>query len=83
VPSEPLGHRLGVDDYAHVDQLAKLVTLPPGETNEPGPPQLRAPRLSPSAAGFAHAVLDDFVKGFALSPTTAHNDVPVSRWQSR
>ena len=80
-PSEPLGHRLGVDDYAHVDQLAKLVTLPPGETTNQVLHNFALRVFRHQPLDFAHAVLDDFVKGFALSPTTAHNDVPVSRWQ--
>ncbi|HEY3562322.1 MAG TPA: glycosyltransferase [Kribbella sp.] len=82
-PKEPLGHRLGVDNYAHNHY---------GDPNWPGPlpPGTTKRQL---ATEFAHlvikhqpvdvtwAALKDFAKGFAPTRTSAHNDVPLDRWQ--
>jgi hypothetical protein len=81
-PVEPLGQRLGVDHYAHLDV----------DPNWPGP--LAA---GPNRVALAHefgvkvleaqpweavgAALTDFAKGFAPTRTTEPNDVPLDRWQ--
>lgn len=80
-PPEPLGHRHGVDYYAHVDVLDMRVKPPPGETVNQVLRNFALRTFRHQPLDFVHAVFDDFAKGFALSPTTAHNDVPVYRWQ--
>ena len=80
-PPEPLGHRLGVDEYAHLDKLDKHVKPPPGETTDQVLRNFAFRTFRHQPLDFLHAVFDDFAKGFALSPTTAHNDVPLFRWQ--
>ncbi|MEU8223007.1 glycosyltransferase [Kribbella sp. NPDC048915] len=82
-PKEPLGQRQGVDQYAHNHY---------GDPNWPGPlPSGTTKRQL--ATEFAHlvirhqpvdltwAALKDFAKGFAPTRSTAHNDVPLDRWQ--
>ncbi|WP_238156753.1 glycosyltransferase [Kribbella sp. VKM Ac-2571] len=82
-PKEPLGQRLGVDNYAHNHY---------GDPNWPGPlpPGTTKRQL---ATEFAHlvikhqpldvtwAALKDFAKGFAPTRTTSPDDVPLDRWQ--
>lgn len=82
-PKEPLGQRLGVDNYAHNHY---------GDPNWPGPlpPGTTKRQL---ATEFAHevikhqpldvtwAALKDFAKGFAPTRTSEPNDVPLDRWQ--
>ena len=80
-PPQPLGHRLGIDEYAHIDTLDKEVHPPPGETTNQVLRNFALRVFRHQPLDFLHAVLTDFAKGFALSPTTAHNDVPVDRWQ--
>jgi hypothetical protein len=80
-PPQPLGHRLGVDNYAHINVLDKEVHPPPGETTNQVLRNFAVRVFRHQPLDLMHAVLADFIKGFALSPTTSHNDVPVSRWQ--
>jgi hypothetical protein len=82
-PKEPLGQRLGVDNYAHNHY---------GDPNWPGPlpPGTTKRQL---ATEFAHlvikhqpldvtwAALKDFAKGFAPTRTSSPDDVPLDRWQ--
>ncbi|MGW7681287.1 glycosyltransferase [Kribbella sp. NPDC054772] len=82
-PKEPLGQRLGVDNYAHNHY---------GDPNWPGPlpPGTTKRQL---ATEFAHlvithqpldvtwAALKDFAKGFAPTRTSSPDDVPLGRWQ--
>ena len=82
-PKEPLGHRLGVDKYAHNHY---------GDPNWPGPlpPGTTKQQLAEEFSGLvirhqpfdvAWAVAKDFLKGFAPTRTTSPDDVPLERWQ--
>ena len=61
--------------------LDKRVKPPPGETTDQVLRNFALRTFRHQPLDFLHAVFDDFAKGFALSPTTAHNDVSVGRWQ--
>ncbi|GAB3941851.1 glycosyltransferase family 2 protein [Kribbella albertanoniae] len=72
-PKEPLGQRLGVDQYAHNP-------LPAGTTEEQAT-AFAHEVIRQQPLDVTWAVLKDFAKGFAPTRTTAPNDVPLSRWQ--
>jgi hypothetical protein len=79
-PAEALGHRKGVDEYAHDPSLSTRLGVSKEEENR----LLRdfSRRVfTHQPLDLAHAVLTDFVKGFAWDRTTAKGDVPVTRWQ--
>ena len=79
-PTEPLGHRKGVDEYAHDPTIASRLGLRKGTEND----LLRdfSRRVfTHQPLDFAHAVLTDFVKNFSWDRVTMNGDVPVSRWQ--
>ncbi len=81
-PKEPLGHRKGVDQYAHdSDRPALRVHPPPGQTVNQVLRDFAIRVFKHQPADFAGAVLGDFAKGFAWSPTTSPGDRSVSRWQ--
>jgi hypothetical protein len=81
-PTEPLGHRKGVDYYAHDHSSEqKHLQIPKGSTGDKIRRDFARRVFLHQPLDFTHAVLRDFVKTFAWSPTTGHNDVPVYRWQ--
>jgi hypothetical protein len=81
-PKEPLGHREGVDFYAHDRSTEQRhLRVPKGSTGDKIRRDFARRVFLHQPLDFTHAVLRDFVKTFAWSPTTGHNDVPVERWQ--
>ncbi len=79
-PTEALGHRMGVDEYAHDPSLSTRLGLSKDNENR----LLRdfSRRVfTHQPLDLAHAVLTDLVKGFAWDRTTTKGDVPVTRWQ--
>jgi hypothetical protein len=79
-PTEPLGHRKGVDEYAHDPSIASRLGLEKGTENELLRDFSRRVFIN-QPLDLAHAVLTDFVKVFAWDRTTTTGDVQVSRWQ--
>ena len=81
-PPEPLGHRLGVDQYAHdAHTPISHVVPPPGKTRDNVLRSFAYRVFEHQPLDLARVVFDDFAKNFAWSPTTSHGDRPVSRWQ--
>ena len=81
-PTEPLGQRLGVDAYAHLQGVpGRFPALPPGLTAQQAMQQFGVAVLRAQPWDVARGVLKDFAKGFAWSKTTSKGDVPVDRWQ--
>jgi hypothetical protein len=81
-PREPLGQRLGIDSYAHMDTDPNWPgPLPPGVSRSALAHQFGLKVLSAQPWDVAGAIMTDFFKGFAFTRTTAPNDVPLDRWQ--
>ena len=81
-PKEPLGHRKSVEQYAHdSDRPAVQLHPPPGRSSDQVLRDFAIRVFRHQPADFAGAVLGDFAKGFAWSPTTSPGDPPVQRWQ--
>jgi glycosyltransferase involved in cell wall biosynthesis len=78
-PKEPLGHRLGVDRYAH-DPM-EVNELPPGVTLRQLRAQFGRIVLKHQPLDVAGAIVRDFLKGFAWTKTGAPEDTPIKRWQ--
>src|ERR1019366_5948912 len=79
---EPLGHRKSVEQYAHdSDRPAVQLHPPPGRSSDQVLRDFAIRVFRHQPADFAGAVLGDFAKGFAWSPTTSPGDPPVHRWQ--
>ncbi|TCC53042.1 glycosyltransferase family 2 protein [Kribbella capetownensis] len=82
-PKEPLGHRMGVDEYAH-DHYGDPNwpgPLPPGTTKQQLATDFSMLVIRHQPADVAWAALKDFSKGFAPTRTTSPDDVPLDRWQ--
>jgi hypothetical protein len=79
-PKQPLGHRKGVDWYAH-NRALRRVPLPKGVTLDAALRDFSRRVFVHQPLDFAHAVFVDFAKAFAWDRTTEPNDVPVERWQ--
>jgi hypothetical protein len=82
-PKEPLGQRLGVDNYAHnhYGDPNWPGPLPPGTTKQQLAQEFSALVIRHQPFDVAWAVFKDFLKGFAPTRTTSPDDVPLSRWQ--
>ncbi len=81
-PAQPLGRRLGVDYYSHIDGDSQWPGyVPPGETVPQLQKEFSYAVLEQQPMAVVGDVLDDFGKGFALGRTSAPTDVPVFRWQ--
>ncbi|HEV2310925.1 MAG TPA: hypothetical protein VGU73_10390 [Acidimicrobiia bacterium] len=81
-PSEPPGHRLGTDEYAHNGDTPISHLVPPhGMTRAQVLRDFAKRVFEHQPLDLARVVFDDFAKNFALSPTTSYGDRPVSRWQ--
>jgi hypothetical protein len=81
-PSEPRSERPGIDIYAHGHEQAQFqLVVPRGMTRDQVRRDFARRVFEHQPLDFVRAVLGDFAKNFALSPTTARNDVPVFRWQ--
>ena len=81
-PTQPPGHRLGTDQYAHNgDMPISHLVPPPGMTRAQVLRDFAVRVFEHQPLDLARVVFDDFAKNFALSPTTSNGDRPVSRWQ--
>lgn len=82
-PKEPLGHRLGVDTYAHDRYGDKNWPgpLPPGTTKRELATKFARLVIRHQPLDVTRAALKDFAKGFAPTRTSSPDDVPLSRWQ--
>ena len=82
-PTEPLGQRLGVDQYAHNRYGDKNWpgALPPGTTKEQLAKEFSWVVITHQPLDVAWAAFQDFLKGFAPTRTTSPDDVPLDRWQ--
>ncbi|MDT7725423.1 MAG: hypothetical protein QOI21_1999 [Actinomycetota bacterium] len=81
-PREPLGQRLGIDSYAHMDGDPNWPgPIPPGETRDALAREFGLTVLREQPWDVAGSILTDFFKSFAFTRTTAPNDVPLDRWQ--
>jgi len=80
-PVEPLGHRIGIDYYAHTYPVADLVEVPPGKTLNKVVRDFSRRVFKQQALDLLHGVTVDFLKAFRWDRTDARGDVPVARWQ--
>ncbi|MEU4391111.1 glycosyltransferase family 2 protein [Kribbella sp. NPDC023855] len=82
-PKEPLGQRLGVDNYAHnhYGDPNWPGPLPPGTTKQQLAQEFSALVIRHQPLDVAVAVVKDFLKGFAPTRTSLPEDVPLDRWQ--
>ncbi|TCO46279.1 dolichyl-phosphate-mannose-protein mannosyltransferase [Kribbella antiqua] len=82
-PKEPLGHRLGVDSYAHnhYGDPNWPGPLPPGTTKQALATEFARLVIRHQPLDVTWAALKDFAKGFAPTRTSSADDVPLSRWQ--
>jgi hypothetical protein len=80
-PAEPLGHRLGLNVYAHTSPYPARVKPPPGMSRDAVLRDFARHVFVRQPGDFAQAVLTDFAKGFAWSHTTSPGDPTVDRWQ--
>jgi len=80
-PPEPLGHRLGSDEYAHHSPYPLQVVLPPGKSRDEVLRDFGRRVILHQPLDYAKAVGTDFVKLFAFRRTTFPRDVPLERWQ--
>jgi hypothetical protein len=81
-PPEPLGQRLGVDHYAHLDVDPNWPgPIPAGQNRQALAHDFAIKVLKAQPWEAVGAALTDFVKGFAPTRTTEPNDVPLDRWQ--
>jgi hypothetical protein len=80
-PPEPLGHRLGSDEYAHHSPYPLQVVLPPGKSRDEVLRDFGRRVILHQPLDYAKAVSTDFVKLFAFRRTTFSRDVPLERWQ--
>lgn len=82
-PTEPLGQRQGVDQYAHFHYGDPNWpgTLPPGRTKQELAKEFSSTVLRHQPVDVGVAVLKDFLKGFAPTRTVSPGDVPLDRWQ--
>lgn len=80
-PSEPVSRRPGVDFYAH-DPGSPIASFSPSGTTPARAEADFAKRVfEAQPLDVAKAIGGDFVKLFAPSRMTDHNDVAISRWQ--
>jgi len=80
-PPEPLGHRLGSDEYAHHSPYPFQVVVPPGKSRDEVLRDFGRRVIRHQPLDYAKAVSTDFVKLFAFRRTTFPRDVPLERWQ--
>ncbi|GAA0575521.1 glycosyltransferase family 2 protein [Kribbella sandramycini] len=82
-PKEPLGQRLGVDQYAHnrYGDPNWPGPLPPGTTKRELASEFARLVIRHQPLDVTWAALKDFTKGFAPTRTTSPDDVPLERWQ--
>ena len=80
-PPEPLGHRLGSDEYAHHSPYPLQVVLPPGKSRDEVLREFGRRAILHQPLDYAKAVSTDFVKLFVFRRTTFPRDVPLERWQ--
>lgn len=78
-PKEPLGHRLGVDAYAH--NPMEVPELPPGKTVGDLRAEFGKIVLTHQPLDLIGAVVHDFLKGFEWSKVDHPGDTPLKRWQ--
>ena len=80
-PEEPLGHRLGSNEYAHHSPYPGRVVLPPGKTRDAVLRDFGRRVILHQPLDYAKAVATDFAKSFAFRRTTFPRDVVLERWQ--
>ena len=80
-PPEPLGHRRGVNYYAHHYPVRRLSGVTDEQRLNKVLRDFARHVFRQQPLDLAHAVATDFLKGFRWRHTNAHNDVPVERWQ--
>ena len=80
-PPEPLGHRRGVNFYAHHYPVRRLSGVTDQERLNKVLRDFARHVFRQQPLDLVHAVGTDFLKGVRWRHTNAHNDVPVERWQ--
>ena len=81
-PTEPLGERRRLDDYAHIQREKGFrVRFPPGTDLYQVQREFGWTVIGQQPLDFAGAVAVDFLKGFRPTRVDSPGDVPVSRWQ--
>ncbi|MDY6998636.1 MAG: hypothetical protein SW019_18720 [Actinomycetota bacterium] len=81
-PTEPLGERRRLDDYAHIQREKGFrVRFPSGTDLYEVQREFGWTVIAQQPLDFAAAVAVDFGKGFRPTRIDADGDVPVSRWQ--
>jgi hypothetical protein len=80
-PREPLGQRLGVNEYAHSSPYPDAVDPPPGMSRDEVLRDFSRRVIVHQPLDFAQEVATDFAKGFTWRRKTFDGDAPLSRWQ--
>jgi hypothetical protein len=80
-PEEPLGERLGVNDYAHHSPYPGRVQVPPGESRDEVLRDFARRVFVHQPLDLAKHVATDFLKLFTFRRTTFPGDVALERWQ--
>jgi hypothetical protein len=80
-PKEPLGQRLGVNEYAHSSPYPDAVDPPPGKSRDEVLRDFSRRVIVHQPLDFAREVATDFAKGFTWRRKTFAGDAPLSRWQ--
>ena len=80
-PTEPLGHRLGTDQYAHHSPYPGRVVVPAGKSRDTVLRDFARRVFVHQPLDFARAVGIDFAKGFSWPRRTFAGDVPLDWWQ--
>jgi hypothetical protein len=80
-PEEPLGKRLGPNDYAHHSPYPGRVVLPPGKTRSEVLRDFGRRVIRHQPVDYAKAVATDFSKLFTFRRKTFSGDVVLERWQ--
>lgn len=81
-PIEPLGQRIGVDYYAHLDVDPNWPgPIPAGMTRSGLVKEFSDKVLAAQPGDVVWAVVKDFAKSFAPTRVSEPDDVPLDRWQ--
>jgi hypothetical protein len=80
-PKEPLGERLGPNEYAHHSPYPGRVVLPPGKSRDTVLRDFSRRVFVHQPLDFVKRFATDFVKVFTFRRTTFPGDVVLERWQ--
>lgn len=80
-PTEPLGQRRGVNDYAHRSPYPGRLELPQGESRDTVLRDFARRVFVNQPFDLARHVVTDFGKGFAWPRRTFAGDATIERWQ--